>query len=963
MNELSSWRTRHLAKPDDILPEYSYLPPEDEVHLVDYWNILVKRRRIIITLFLSVFALGAYFPLSATKLYSAKATLKIEPHNPQVTGIVELQPLELRGEYDYYRTQFALLGSRPLAARVISDLGLKSNRAFTSSRIVSPNPLEHIKSWLFRILGYISYYLGPLIQTDLQIVQSDTDKSIPEQYKDKVQLLNVDPYLIKRYSEFLNIEPVKQTRLVQVVFSTPDPALSQVLANAHVQNFVQMSLESRFSLTKEAREFLDQKKIELRRQLENSETSLNNFRRTHGVVSVEKGENIVVDRLVDLNKQLTVARAQRIEAETLYRTVENKQYQDLAEIAKQGLVQQLKGNVASLEAEKARLSTIFKPDHPRVKEVAQQITLAQQALNSEIGNVVKGLKSGYTAALAKERGLQAEAEKQQQDALRLRELAVDYAVLQQEVNADRTLYENVLKRLSETNVSNDIAVSNLQIVERAFRPEDPSSPNTGLYLLAIMISGLFFSVGIAFVQECLDSTLGTADDVRRSVGLSTLGVVPRLKFLTERTHNNRAKIDDPRLGCENSRVSTHAGATAKDLIISHDPISIISESYRNIRTAFLLSQVEKPPQVVLLTSAAAGEGKTTTTLNLSIALAYDGYSVLVVDGDMRKGLCHARLGLRNNEGLSNVLAGGLSLEEVIQPTSVSGLSLLSRGTVPPNPTELLGSIKMKEMLQKLRQTFAFILIDSPPVVVISDAAVLSGTSDGVLLVIDGQRTSRLSAQKAIEQLDMVRAPVLGVILNGVNLDDPYYSHYRTCSYYLDNGPDSDGKLHDSNSNGSAKSIFKFNTMNRFSQMWSGQASQHARHSTERPATNGSIEECREERFESTATLRTLADKDKKVISETAASQATNVVEKDSIQEIAGAELLPQESLDRLIAAVAKSIGAIAPLVVREHIRALGESYSAFPKQRIGELLKLLQQEITQRTTSSQVQESARDSKA
>src|SRR5688500_13774727 len=204
--------------------------------------------------------------------------------------------------------------------------------------------------------------------------------------------------------------------------------------------------------------------------------ALNNFRRSHGVVSVEKGENIVVDRLVDFNKQLTAARAQRIEAESLHRTVENRNNQELAEVMKQGLVQHLKSNVATLEAEKARVATVFRPDHPRIQELNQQIAAARQAFDDEIAQAVRGIKSAYSAALAKERGLEAEADKQQRDALKLRELGVDYTLLQEEVNANRSLYESVLKRLSETNVASDLAVSNMQIAERAPMPRGSSGP-------------------------------------------------------------------------------------------------------------------------------------------------------------------------------------------------------------------------------------------------------------------------------------------------------------------------------------------------------------------------------------------------------------------------------------------------------------------------------------------------------
>jgi polysaccharide biosynthesis transport protein len=941
MREITDWRVRpRFSEGEDIEPEYTPVPPSDGVNLSDYWNILVKRRRTIILLFLAVFAIGAYFPLSATKLYTASATIKIEPQNPQVTGVGALQPegggVQFGGTYDYYQTQFALLKSRPLAARVIADLSLESNKIVTSHNIITPNPLDHLKSSMFRIVGYLSYYLTPLFQSGVRTDEAERSEAITIGGNDENKL-NVAPHIIHRYLSFLEITPVQKTRLVRVQFTTPDPALSQALANAHVQSFLRMSLESRFSLTKEAREFLDQKKNELRQKLERSEAALNDFRRAHGVVSVEKGENIVVDRLVELNRQLTAARAQRLEAESLYRTVENKNYQDLAEITKQGLVQQLKGNVATLEAEKARLSTIFKPDHPRIQELTQQITAGRQAWSKEIANVVSGIQSSYVAAQAKEKALENEADKQQQGALKLKELGVNYAVLQEEVNANRSLYENVLKRLSETNVSNDIAVSNMQMAEGADRPLAPSSPNVPLYLVASIVSGLFFGVGIAFLQEFFSSVVATPDDVTRSVGLSTFGVVPHLRFLTPGTHG------DGQTGRIHSRPGKSAPradgrALAKEVMIN-SPLSIISESYRTIRASLLLSQADKPPQVILLTSPSPGEGKTVTTVNLGVALAHDGYSVLVVDGDMRKGCCHARLGLKNNRGLSNVLTGRLSLAEGIQATGVSGLSLLSRGILPPNPNELLGSQKMRQILEELRQTFKFILIDSPPANALSDAAVLSVLSDGVLLVLNGQTTLTPSAQRTVQRLDMVRAHLLGAILNGVNLDDPHYAYYRTySSYYGDNSSNADDQI-GVNGNGSHNP----SKLRKIARSWSKKNSAHR---TAGPSEGENVKEDRANTVENVAAVGYPAE------------IMTEKLERSEIGRVKGLkELSPdgnnkqasesQDSLNRLVEALSKAIGPIAPEIVREQIAVLGEPRYAFPGNRIDELLKLIQRAITE----------------
>ena len=928
MKEITPWHGRRLAPPEHTQPEAPYIA-QSEVSLGEYWNIIVRRRGIILLLLLVIFSAAAYFALSATMLYTATATVKIEPTNPRVTGMGELQPVESRGDYDYHQTQFALLRSRAVAARVIAELDLEKNKSFTDSQVISPNPVDHIGSWFSRVMRYFSYYVAPLLRSK---PAGDSSQAFPSVGgADKLPLeLAVKQYLINRYLGFIDVAPVRNTRLVRVNFTTPNAALSQALANAHVQTFVLMNFEGRFSLTKEARDFLDQKKSELRSKLEKSEMALNSFRRQHGVVSVEKGENIVVDRLVDLNRQLTTARAQRIEAESLYRTIENKSHQDLAEIMRQGLVQQLKSNMAVLEAEKARLGTVFKPDHPRIQELNKQIAAAREAFDLEVASVMRGIKSNYAAASAKERGLESEAAKQQQDALKLKELGVSYTVLQEEVNANRSLYESVLKRLTETNVSNDLAVSNMQITERAAKPSSPSGPNVPGFLTAGLISGLMFGLGAAFLLEFLDSRVHTPDDVWRAVGLSTLGVVPHLKLLKP-SESRGGQLDT--IGAQaNASNGNGERAASKHLIINHSPLSVVNESYRTIRTSLLLSQAEKPPQVILLTSPSPGEGKTVTSVNLAIALAHDGYSVLLIDGDMRKGSCHHRLGMRNSKGLSSVLTGRASLNEGIQQTGVSGLSFLSRGGVPPNTVELLGSAKMKELVHELRRSFQFILIDSPPVVGISDAAVLSVMSDGVLVVLNGQTTSTAAAQKAVERLDMVRARLLGVILNGVDLKDPQYSYFRSYepyyTYKLSNEDDGANGNGDGGRNGHAEKPWKQG--HPAPRVVGGLANGRAKDANGNGSADaGSAGQCAESAG---------AEPSHKDFDESPADSSSH-----GMNAIVPAT---HGALNRVIEALTKTMGPIALTIVQEHITALGESRYDFPENRIDELVKSLEAAIT-----------------
>jgi capsular exopolysaccharide synthesis family protein len=935
--DLSPWQIQRLGEAQEA--EYVYAPESQTSDLQKYWNVVVKHRRLVMGLFLAVFIVVGLVNFSSTPLYTSSAMLQIEPQNPAVTGLAEILSSKSEGsaQYDYYQTQFTLLRSRALAARVITSLQLASDPVFRT-----PTISDDIMG---RTLSWILYPFQPVLSFVTRLFSPPTKPIKPSPARVKSGEPDVPSHLISRYLRYLKVTPVKNTRLVEVTFNTPDPQLSQKLADAHAAGFIRMNLDNRSALTDEAREFLDKKNAELRAKLERSEEALNRFRQTHGVVSLDKGENIVVDRLVALNGQLTTARAQRIDAESLYRTVRNKQHQDLSQIMTQGSIPQLKANLANLEAEKAKVSTIFKPDHPRLQELNEHISAARRSINAEIDNVVRGIESSFVAARAREEALEAEAKKQEQEALTLKHIGVQYAVLQEDVNVNRSLYESVLKRLSETNVSNDLSISNIQITQRADLPLFPSSPQTTRNLMLGAVVGLFLGIGMAFLLDYLDTKMSTPEHVERAVALNTLGVVPDLSGL------NRLQIEWKRPDRsllktlkEFSPRRTLARNTEPNelLLTKHHPQSILPEAYRSIRASLLFSRPERPPQVILFTSAAPGEGKTGTSLNLGIALAQDGHRVLLVDADMRKGCCHSRLGMTNHKGLSNVLTGRLTLEEGIQLTSIPGLSLLSSGVCPPSPPDLLGSNKMKEVLARLRESFEFIIMDTPPAIALSDAAVLSVICDGVVLVFHGRKTTAASARQLIQRLDALHAPILGVVLNCVDLQNPnysYYSHYG--SYYATD--DSDDAGADPNGDGLDAAV------QRLKHDISGH---HATNNSPNTFAGQVIVNDQSASIGDPLDPRSAAQIAKQDIQKPIDPAIIEVGKDHSSSQNAETELMPRESLDRLISAVTKSIGPIAPIVVHEQIRILGESYTAFPKNRIGELIKLLQHEI-ERTKSSQ----------
>ena len=570
---------------------------------------------------------------------------------------------------------------------------------------------------------------------------------------------------------------------MRIMFTTPDANLSQQLANAHAAAFVRMNLETRFEVTKDARKFLEQKLAELRSRIEDAEGELSEFRKTHGVVSMDRGENLIVDRMVALNGSLTTARIKRIELESLREMLDNKNPSELTEVVSNVTITQYRNAIETLVAEQVKLAAVFKPDHPRMIELSTRLNETRQRMRAAITEVTHRIQTDYESARNKEASLEAEAGRQKQAAIDLKSLGIKYTVLQGEVDANQKLYSGLLTRLTETTISNDLPVSNMQVTEFADSPGWSASGGQQLKLLISTAGGgLFLALGLAFCLAYFDSRVSTSDDVWRFLFLPTLGVVPDLKLLR---HGPRGYLEFSRNPFRRLMSYVQGEPISKDLVISAYPESMISESYRSIRTALLFSQPDSAPRTVLFTSAGPAEGKTVTTLNVAIALAQSGKTVLLVDADLRKGRCHKLLHRPNEKGLSNLLVGNVSLEEALQNTSVQGLSLITRGVVPPNPPDLLGSARMKELLGVLRNRFEFVLVDASPVIGVTDAEVLSAFCEAVVFVMHSQKTSRFAARQALQTLESVRARILGVVLNGIDIRNPDYASYRYyySSYY------------------------------------------------------------------------------------------------------------------------------------------------------------------------------------
>src|SRR5262249_47238428 len=459
------------------------------------------------------------------------------------------------------------------------------------------------------------------------------------------------------------------------------------------------------------------------------------------------------------------------------------------------LIQSLKEQLVRHEAEHATLANQFKSGYPRLAELEAQLARIRGQLQQEIRRVAESIELAYQFAVSKERDLRDKMEEQKAATLRLKDASVGYAILAREVDTNRQLYDNVLQRMKEVGVAAELRDSNVSVIDEAVPPLRPSKPRKLLSLLLSLVGGLMGGVGLAFFLEHLDNTLKTPEEVERYLNLPNLGVVPDLLRLPRRGNGparepvlrEAERVTRPIL-LQGRNGNSKPRTAGIELVLSHHPLSMVTEAYRTLRMMIVRSRAEEPPKTILFTSAVAGEGKTATTVNTAIIFARLNLRVLVIDADLRRSRCHELLGMEKGVGLTEFWTSHREVRQVIKHTAVENLFFLSSGKTPPNPAELLGSGKMQETLQVLLQDYDCIFIDSPPMLPVSDSAWLSTMVDGVVLVVDGRATPRKAVKQAQARLRYARAKILGVVLNRVDMqrgEHGYYGYYGSPYHYAD----------------------------------------------------------------------------------------------------------------------------------------------------------------------------------
>ena len=745
----------------DKLREYplgpvAYYPsPDDEIHLRDYVQIILRRKWIVITVLVTVLTTVTIGTFMTKPQYRATTTIKINKTNPNILSFKDVYSIELPEE-GYDETQFKVLKSRNLAKRVIRQMKLDATPEFSRQ----PAGLKQAAASFLK----------------------------------KPETLNgedgIDPSLVNGFISRVEVMPQKNSRLVNVSFTSYDPDMAARVTNAIAKSFVDLDIESKFEATQQAREWLEKQLDAMKAKVEQAEEKLNQYAGRNEIIFLEtkvdddgKGgssENLVSKKLASLSSELIAATSERIQKEALYNELKGGDAESSSLVMNSPLMQSLRKEQATLESEYNQNLKIYKPDYPKMVKLKELIDQISKRMATEAKKIVNSTRKDFEAAVKKESYLKAAFEKQKQEALDLNNRAVQYQILKREADTNKELYNGLLQRLKETGISASLTASNIQILDRAEVPKAPFKPNSRRNILLALIVGLFGGVGLAFFTEYLDNTIKTPEDIEKRMFMPSLGIVP--------LYNAGTAAEIPLHKKKRRRRKAVAYPEGRPLPLEYisylDSKHQLSEAYSSIRTFLLFSSADKPPKVMMVTSSRRQEGKTTTSINTAISLTKSNAKAVLIDADMRRPRIHKVFKLGNEDGLSSFLSGNRAFgDDLIKHTDIPNLDVITSGPLPPNPAELLSSYRLRELIDGLSPLYNFIIFDTPPLLGLADAAIASTLADGVILVVRSGSTPRDAAVQARKVLESVNAKVLGVVLNAINENNLKYGHSYYHYYY------------------------------------------------------------------------------------------------------------------------------------------------------------------------------------
>ena len=730
-----------LSATTSLVPPLELSPHEP--HLYDYLLILRKQKWLILSFLVTVVTIVSIATFRMKPVYVASAKIEIDRENTSIVPFQGVDSYDLMLDFDtYIETQSRILTSETMALQTIRNLSLAGNPEFAgndSSEAIAAGSLENQK-----LPPEIGAFLGSL-----------------------------------------TVRRVPNTRLMEVSFESTDPHMAAQILNAHLKNYIEENYKSRYEATAKASEWLQEELNELSTKVRRSEDARIQYERNYQIWAVDDKNdrnNVTTDRLADLNKQLTDAQSESLKKQALYEFAKTGDVDAVPQLRDNSALQEMQRKRADLAVLYTDLVNQYGPNYPKVQRLQAQMKEVDDQMARERKGILAQLESEYREAKQHEDLLAHVLDQQKSEVNAMSEKMIQYNILKREAEANKALYDSLQTKLKEAQISSGLKSSNIRIVDPAMIPSTPSRPAKTRNIALGFLVGLVGGIGLALLREYLDNTVKTPDDVETLTRLPSLAVVPAF---------DGAVIEAKRSGFLGT-ASGNGHDKRIELVAQHLPKSQMSEAFRALRTALLLSQPDHPPQVILVTSALPREGKTTAAANLAVTLAQLGDKTVLVDADLRKPGVGRLLNLGSGKyaGLSSYLAGVSSLDLVTVPhPSIPNLAAIPTGPLPPNPADLLSSNRLSDAITELRKSFKFIVIDSPPVMAATDAVILSVQTDGVLLVVRSGETPKEAFTRTRDLLVKVKCHLLGVVLNAVDPNAPdYYYSYRYYPYSYGYGP-------------------------------------------------------------------------------------------------------------------------------------------------------------------------------
>jgi succinoglycan biosynthesis transport protein ExoP len=711
--------------------------PGSKIDFRIYWRTIRKRWPFVVLSMIVATVVAFVYTYRQPKIYEATCQLIIEPMAPQILpgskDVVELGTGTFWASREFYETQYRIIQSTSVGQRTAEKLGLQYDSDY---------------AWVLGANHDLAA-LGRVVAGQLAV------------------------------------KPLKDSRLALITVTDTKPQRAALLANTVADTYIEYNLDYKLEGARSAMSWLAEQESDLKRQLEDSELKLYQFKKDRNLlaVSLDDKQSMLSSNLASVNAKLTELHIKILELDAKRKMIQRARNnitdeETLPEIRDNGTISSLRGSFVQLAKEYGELSSRYGPDHPKMKAIVAQMDSIKKSYQEEIDAVLISFEKAYQELLDNEHSLRALMEQQKGEAIQVSKIEMEYKPLQRAAEQNDKMYGLIASRQKEIDITGPMKSNNVRVLERAIVPGAPVRPKPVQNLLLGLALGLGVGIGLAFVIEALDNTLKTQADVEQFLGTAVLGLVP---------------IIGGAPGAEAVQVGDNL--RERDLGVFLDPKSVAAECCRSIRTNILFMSPDRPLKTMVVTSPSPQEGKTTTAINLGVTMAEAGGRVLIIDTDMRRPRLHRSFGVPNQVGISTVIVGKATLEEAIKRTDVPNLDVLTCGPVPPNPSELLHTQRFGAVLAECAKLYDRVILDSPPTSAVTDPAVLGNLVDGVVLVIKAGETTRESALHARRQLAAAKARLFGVVVNAIDFSNPaygyeyYYRNYYRYGYTYGSGPD------------------------------------------------------------------------------------------------------------------------------------------------------------------------------